>query len=116
MEENHTIFVAAHPFAPLGSEQLGDKWDDFCTALRQLLRQKGLECPESTDELCFFSYNHPIAALRSVFESLEQLKREFNWTESLGALPIHFFIQTDASTLSSGFQSLRFVERNACNP
>ncbi len=95
MEENHTIFVAAHPFDPLGNELLGDNWGDFCFALRKFLRQKGLECQESTDELYFFSYNHPITALRSIFESLEQLKNEFNWPETLGAAPVQFFIHFD---------------------
>lgn len=88
MAEDYSILVAIHSRIHKGQELLGDKWMNFFHTLRNLLLKSGLEDPGSGADLLLFTYPHPYSAFSAVFESLHQVKEEFEWEDSFGAVPL----------------------------
>ncbi|MEA2084288.1 MAG: hypothetical protein U9O82_08625 [Thermodesulfobacteriota bacterium] len=95
MAKNLSILVAVRALSHKGKRLIGDSWLKFLYGLRTYLQHTGAEDKESSDELLLFTYTHPYNAFSSLFESLEKIKSELNWKESLGPVPIQIIFHLE---------------------
>ncbi|MBU0483692.1 MAG: hypothetical protein KKB30_04165 [Proteobacteria bacterium] len=95
MEKSPPALAVIHVLSYQGERMFGDKWAAFINTFRNRLKQYGIEEKDSSANLLQFSYNHPHAALASVFESLEETKKEYGWKKSTGIVPIQIIFHID---------------------
>lgn len=87
--------MAVHSLAFQGKRIMGDQWPGFFKALGRELKLNGLEAPDSDAELLLFNYGHPFSAITSFFESLEKIKKERGWKETLGTVPVQILLHLE---------------------
>ncbi len=87
----HSTLLAIRPLSYQGEQLLQGRWPAFLQALRALLVQVGIEAPESTTELMLINYDEPYAALSTIVESLESLKKH-QWQADWGAVPVQVIL------------------------
>jgi len=95
MPKEYPILLALHNLPFLGERFLPGRWDGFIRDLRLSLRSSGIESPDSRPELLLFNYDHPHTALTAFCESLEQVKKEYEWERSKGTLPLQIVLHLE---------------------
>ncbi len=78
MPDNLKILAAIKPLQYQGENRFKEKWPDLIASLRSLLQKNGFEDNKSSEELLLFTFNHPHAAISSIYSSLSKLKNAFN--------------------------------------
>lgn len=88
MAESDSILVTIHSDTRLGQQLIGDRWLSFFYTLRSALQGTAASELEGNDELLLFQYHQLAAAINSLFEGIDQAKREYRWDQTLGPAPI----------------------------
>lgn len=83
------LIIALHSHTDQGKKILGDRWLGLFFTLRTILREDTEELPESSDQILLFRYPRADEAIDSLFNRLDEAKKEYQWEESLGPLPLH---------------------------
>lgn len=88
MTPDPNLIIAIRSHTGQGRKILGDRWLGLFFTIRTLLREDAGELPESGEQLLLFRYPQAAEALESLFNRLEEAKKEYQWEESLGPAPI----------------------------
>lgn len=95
MAKEYPILLAVHPLSFIGARLLGNRWGELVEDLRRGLRAAGVEAPDSNSDLLLVNYENPLAAVTSLFEQLDRLRKKFGWEGEKVPLPLQYILHLE---------------------
>ena len=97
MAEHKIIIIAVRSLPQQGEKLLSQNWQPFLGAFRRYLHRAAHEIEGSSDELLLFSCADPHLILRALVHGLLEAKKEFDWQDAYGNVPVQIVMHAAAN-------------------
>lgn len=96
-DSDKLIIIALRPVITHGRQIFSSRWLPFLESLRELLAKTADELEQSSETLFLFKSGHPVNVVNVLLKGFAELKVQYKWQASNGALPVKLLFDLEQS-------------------